>query len=111
MSDLDPTKRRVDAALEAAIEDTSLGRDELVKRAIVALAEEEGIDVPDAEEVAAIESRVDALDADLDQKVTDLRERFVELYRELESTAPADHAHVETAEQLDALATLSLIHI
>jgi len=54
--------------------------------------------------VAAIESRLDDLDAEVDEKVEDLRERFVELYRDLESKAPADHAHEETAERLDAIA-------
>ncbi|WP_435074392.1 hypothetical protein [Halorubrum sp. HHNYT27] len=104
MSDLDPTERPVDAALEAAAADVGVDREVLLKRAIVALAEKEGVDVPDAEEVAALESRMEALDADVDQKVEDLRDRFVELYRRLESTAPADHEHAETAERLEALA-------
>ncbi|WP_144797746.1 hypothetical protein [Halorubrum depositum] len=113
MSDFDPTDGTVDAADEAtateaavdeAADEADVGREELLKRAIVALAEEEGIDVPDREEVAAIESRLDALDADVDEKVEDLRERFVELYRDLEAKAPADHAHAETADRLDALA-------
>jgi len=104
MSDLDPTDGAVDAATEAAVDETGVEREELLKRAIVALAAEEGVDVPDAEEVVAIESRLDALDAEVDEKVEDLRERFVELYRDLEAKAPADHAHAETAERLDALA-------
>ncbi|MFC7185928.1 hypothetical protein [Halorubrum yunnanense] len=105
MSDLDPTDGTVDDAIEAAADEAGVGREALLKRAVVALAEEEEIDVPNAGEVAAIESRVDALDAELDEKVADLRERFVELYRDLEATAPADHAHAETADRLDALAT------
>jgi len=105
MSDLDPVDGTVDAAIEAAAAEAGVGREEMLKRAIVSLAETEGVDVPDAEGVAAMESRLDALEADLDEKVADLRERFVELYRDLEATAPADHAHAETAERLDALAT------
>jgi len=104
MSDLDPTDGTVDAAIEAAADEAGVGREELLKRAIVTLAEGEDIDVPDAEEVAALESRLDELDADVDEKVADLRERFVELYRDLEAKAPADHAHAETAERMDALA-------
>ncbi|MFC7325288.1 hypothetical protein ACFQMF_11940 [Halorubrum rutilum] len=104
MSDLDPTDGTVDAAVEAAADEAGVSREELLKRAIVALADAEGVDVADAEAVAALESRLDALDAEVDEKVGDLRERFVELYRELEATAPADHAHPETAERLDALA-------
>jgi len=104
MSDLDPTDQTVDAAIEAAADEAGVGREELLKRAIVALADAEGIDVPDAEEVAAIESRLDALDAETDEKVEDLRERFVELYRGLESKAADDHGHEETTERLDAVA-------
>ncbi|EMA58206.1 hypothetical protein [Halorubrum lipolyticum] len=117
MSDLDPTdgdsaaaaadsdaESEAVAAVEAAADDLGVSREELLKRAVVALADSEGIDVPDAGEVAAIESRLDDLDAEVDEKVEDLRERFVELYRELESAAPADHAHEETAERLDAVA-------
>jgi len=104
MSDLDPTDGTVDAAVEAAADEAGVSREELLKRAIVALADAEGVDVADAEAVTTLESRLDALDAEVDEKVGDLRERFVELYRELEATAPADHAHPETAERLDALA-------
>ncbi|WP_144921977.1 hypothetical protein [Halorubrum salsamenti] len=104
MSDLDPTDRGDSAAAAAAADEVDVGREELLKRAIVALAESEGVDVPDAEEVAAIESRLDDLDAEVDEKVEDLRERFVELYRDLESKAPADHTHEETGERLDAIA-------
>ncbi|WP_435097363.1 hypothetical protein [Halorubrum sp. N11] len=117
MSDLDPTdggdstaaaaesdSEVAEAAATAAAEEVGVSHEALVKRAIVALADAEGIDVPDAEEVAAIESRLDDLDAEVDEKVGDLRERFVELYRELESTAPADHTHEETTERLDAIA-------
>ena len=106
MSDLDPV-----ASLDAAAEEAGVTREELLKRAIVALAESEGIDVPDAEEVAAIESRLDDLDEELDEKVGDLRERFIDLYREVESLESADAdasgddgGAEETAARLDELA-------
>ncbi|OYR80500.1 hypothetical protein DJ71_14755, partial [Halorubrum sp. E3] len=70
MSDLDPAA----AALDAAAEDAGVSREELLKRALVALAESEGIDVPDSEEVAAIEARLDDLHPELDEKVADLRD-------------------------------------
>ena len=104
MSDLDPTDGTVDTAIEAAAADVGVGREELLRRVLVSLAEAEGVDVPDSEEMAAIESRLDALDAELDEKVGDLRERFVELYRDLEAKAPADHEHAETADRLEGLA-------
>ncbi len=99
MSDLDPTDRAVDGA----VEESEVGREELLKRAIVALAEEEGIDVPDAEEVATIESRLDDLNVEVDRKVEDLRERFVDLYQGLDGKAPADHTHEETAERVKSI--------
>ena len=104
MSDLDPAA----AALDAAAEDAGVSREELLKRALVALAESEGIDVPDAEEVAAVEDRLDDLDAELDEKVADLRERFVDLYREVESLdgtgGETGDAEPAAAARVDALA-------
>ncbi|GAA0550270.1 hypothetical protein ABNG02_05080 [Halorubrum ejinorense] len=104
MSDLDPV-----ASLDAAADEAGVTREELLKRAIVALAESEGVDVPDADEVAAIESRLDDLDEELDEKVGDLRERFIDLYREVESLESADAGAAsetadETAARLDELA-------
>ncbi|OYR82483.1 hypothetical protein DJ71_11885, partial [Halorubrum sp. E3] len=104
MSDLDPTDETVDAAIESAADETDVGREELLKRAIVALADSEGVDVPDAEEVAAIRTRLDDLDAEVDEKIGDLRERFVDLYHDLEAKAPADHTHEEMGDRLDAIA-------
>ena len=92
-----------DRAVAAAADEVDIDREEALKRAIVGLAESEGIAVPDAEEVAAIRSRLDELDADIDEKVADLRERFVELYHDLESKAPADHVHEETVNRLDSI--------
>ncbi|QAU13951.1 hypothetical protein EKH57_15190 [Halorubrum sp. BOL3-1] len=109
MSDLDPAA----AALDAAAEEAGVSREELLKRALVALAESEGIDVPDADEVAAVESRLDDLDDDVDAKVTDLRERFIDLYREVESLdagedgdgGAADAARLDgLADELEAVA-------
>ncbi|RLM50654.1 hypothetical protein [Halorubrum sp. Atlit-28R] len=101
MSDHDPAT----AALDAAAEDAGVSREEVLRRALVALAESEGIDVPDAEEVAAVEARLDDLDAELDEKVTDLRQRFVDLYREVESLdAGGDGAGDAAASRIDDLA-------
>ncbi|WP_049983441.1 hypothetical protein [Halorubrum sp. BV1] len=96
----DPERGR---AITAAADEVDVDREEALKRAIVGLAESEGIAVPDADEVASIRSRIDELDADVDEKVADLRERFVELYRDLESKAPADHVHEETIDRLDSV--------
>ena len=100
----EPDSAWQDRAVEATANEIGTDREEVLKRAIIALAESEGVSVPDASEVESIRSRVDDLDADVDEKVTDLRERFVSLYRDLESKAPADHAHEETADRLDSVA-------
>ncbi|MFD1569559.1 hypothetical protein [Halorubrum laminariae] len=92
-----------DHAIEAAADEVGVDREVVLKRAIVALAESEGIAVPDAEEVESIRSRLDDIDADVDEKVTDLRERFVTLYRDLEPKALTDHGHEESAERLDSI--------
>lgn len=104
MSDLDPADRPDSGALEAAADEVGVDREVLLKRALVALADAEGIDVPDSEEVTAIRRDLADLDAAVDEKVEDLRDRFVDLYREIESKAPADHAHEEMESELDALA-------
>lgn len=108
MSDLDPAdgaiEDTVDRAIETAVDETDVSREELLKRVIVALAEAEEIDVPDAEEVAAIESRLDELDAGVNEKVEDLRDRFVDLYQGLEGKAPTDHTHEETVDRLGSIA-------
>ena len=96
MSDSDPAA----AALDAAAAEAGVSREALLRRAIVSIAESEGVDVPDAEEVAAIEARLDELDAELDEKVGDLRERFVELYRDVEAADEED----PDAPRVDALA-------
>ncbi|GAB3695091.1 hypothetical protein [Halorubrum pallidum] len=92
-----------DRAVEAAADEVDIDREELLKRAIVGLAESEGIAVPDAAEVESIRTRLDELDADVDERVTDLRERFVTLYQDLESKASADHVHGETVDRLDSV--------
>ena len=91
MSDLDPTDHHHDDAIEAAVEEMDVDREELVKQAIVAIAEAESVDVPDTKEV--------------DEKIGDLRDRFVELYRDLETKAPADHTHEETTDRLASIET------
>ena len=105
MTDLDPTDRQHDEAIEAAVDETDVDREELLKRAIVALAETEGISVPDAEEVAAIRHDLAELDEAVDQQVSDLRDRFVKLYRDIEAKAPADHTHEETTARLESIET------
>ena len=103
MSDLGPTDRQHDDAIEAAVDETDVDREKLVKQAIVAIAETESVDVPDKEEVDALRRDLTELDATVDEKISDLRDRFVELYRDIETKAPADHAHEETTGRLESI--------
>lgn len=51
----------------------------------------------DLEEVAA---RVGALEADLDEKITDVRERVIQVKRESDAKAPQDHGHPELERRM-----------
>jgi DNA repair exonuclease SbcCD ATPase subunit len=51
-----------------------------------------------------LESRVSALEEDLDEKIADVRERVVQIKRETDGKAPADHDHPDLADRLDGLA-------
>jgi predicted nucleic acid-binding Zn-ribbon protein len=64
------------------------------------------------EQVADLDERVADLEADLDEKIQDVRERVIQVKREADAKAPADHDHEElrrrvkhvggAAESLDA---------
>lgn len=96
--------------------------EEVVRRALVALATAEETEAATAEEVAelravvnslgettdqletAVESlstEVETLETEVDEDVEDLRERLVRLYRDAEQKAEADHTHPDLAERLD----------
>lgn len=45
------------------------------------------------EEVSAVADRLDALDAEVDDLVADVRERVIQVKRETDAKAPADHDH------------------
>ncbi|SDY54161.1 hypothetical protein [Halopenitus persicus] len=92
-------------------------REELLARAIARLAEERGIDVPDAEtlervradldrtrsNVERLETDVETLRTDLDEQIADVRERVISVLEEAESRAPKDHTHPAIDDRIDAL--------
>lgn len=109
------------------------GQRELLARAIVNLAEERDIDVPDAEtiermradvhdlerdvetverdvnaierDVDGIEDDVGALRTELEEQITDVRNRVIQVLEEVESRAPKDHEHADVEAEIDDLAT------
>lgn len=68
-------------------------------------------DLPDPERVDELADGLDAIDARLDEAITDLRERIVEVLKTAEAKAPQDHDHPDltgaTAELEDDVADLA----
>jgi predicted Zn-ribbon and HTH transcriptional regulator len=115
--------------LERRATETGTEPDELLRDAVLAYQvveaqgdrpgdEETALDLAGlAEQTATLADRLDALEADLDSKVDDLRARVVQVKRETDAKAPADHSHPdlapstpsrETVDRLEAdLETLS----
>lgn len=50
-----------------------------------------------------LENRLDSMRSEFDEKITDVRERVIQVKREADAKSPADHTH----EQLDAVDSLS----
>jgi len=77
----DPVEEAVDERLDAAVA-------------------ERGDDVEER-----LESRIDDLERDFQEKVVDVRERVIQVKKETDSKADADHSH-ERLEEVDTLATV-----
>lgn len=55
-------------------------------------------------DIAKLQNRIDGLDADLEEKVSDVRERVIQVKREADTKADADHEHPDLAAEVDGLA-------
>ncbi|MFB6097456.1 MAG: CopG family transcriptional regulator [Haloferacaceae archaeon] len=53
------------------------------------------------ERFESLGDRVDDLDAELDEKIDDVRERVIQVKREADEKAPADHDHEKLGQQLE----------
>ncbi|MFB6089587.1 MAG: CopG family transcriptional regulator [Halobellus sp.] len=56
---------------------------------------------PDAPALGDLASRVADLEAELDEKITDVRERVIQVKRETDAKAPADHDHPDLERRLE----------
>ena len=56
---------------------------------------------PDSEELSALESRVAELETEVDEKIRDVRERVIQVKRETDEKASADHDHPELRAELE----------
>ncbi|ELZ66951.1 hypothetical protein C5B91_12055 [Haloferax sp. Atlit-10N] len=66
----------------------------------------ESLDGADAvsDRLGGVEARVDELEGELDEKISDVRMRVVQVKREADEKAPRDHTHPELDAELDRLA-------
>lgn len=91
--------------VEQKTAESDVDRSELVRRALTAyrLVDEgdESLATP-VERLDRLDGRVADLEADLDEKVTDVRERVIQVKREADAKAPADHDHPELASDVAA---------
>lgn len=85
---------RVDAAVAAAVEDT-------VESHLDTTVQDRLPDIADAVE-GRLDARFEDIEGDFQSKITDVRERVVQLKRELDAKAPADHEAFETVAELEA---------
>lgn len=113
-----------DAERKVNADDETPPPEEVVRRALVALAAADETEVATGEEVAelravvsglgettdrletAVESltaEVETLETEVDEDIEDLRERLVKLYRDVEQKPEADHTHPDLAERLDGV--------
>ena len=83
-----------------------LSEDEVVARALSAyryLVDDREADVERGERLASLDERVEDVEASFDEKLHDVRERVVQLKRELDEKADADHDHPALADLADRI--------
>lgn len=98
---VEPIADQVDEAVENRLDETVENQlDDAVETYIdeaVADQVEDAVSSHVETELADIEDRIADLETTLDEQIEDVRERVVQVLREAESKAPADHAHPDLA--------------
>ncbi|MFC5365678.1 hypothetical protein [Salinirubrum litoreum] len=93
----------LDEWLDERADELGTDRERLLARLVaaqrLALSETDG----GLAELSTLESRVSAVEDDLDEKIADVRERVIQIKRETDAKAPADHGHPELADRLETL--------
>jgi len=85
---------QLDAAVAAAIDDT-------VETRLDAAVQDRLPDVTDAVE-GRLDDRFDGIENDFQGKIRDVRQRVIQLKREIDTKAPADHDAFDTVEDLES---------
>lgn len=86
-------QEKLDATVTAAVDD-------VLAEQIDSTVRDRLPDITDAVE-SRVEGRLDDVEDDFTGKITDVRERVVQLKRELDSKAPVDHEAFETVDEVD----------
>ncbi|MFC7096812.1 CopG family transcriptional regulator [Halobaculum marinum] len=114
--------------VDSRAEETGRSPDEVLARAVTLarLLDEHDDDLPDpgavaadtgadadadsedaAQRLADLDERVAALDAELDEKIDDVRSRVIQVKRETDAKAAADHEHADLRERVESLAEVA----
>ncbi|MFC6757725.1 hypothetical protein ACFQER_15005 [Halomicroarcula sp. GCM10025894] len=89
----DAMQDELDAAVAAAVDD-------VLEERVDSTVRDRLPDITDAVE-SRVEGRLDEVEDDFGEKITDVRQRVVQLKRELDGKAPADHDAFEAVGELD----------
>lgn len=88
-------------------EELDVDREELLERVVAAYREvEEGnldADVATSDDVSELAERVDDAEADFEEKLQDVRERVIQVKREADEKASADHDHRDLESDVESL--------
>lgn len=95
------------AWLEERAAEANVEPAELLTRFVTAYRAAEGAEsvdeVPTAEDVDQLHRELDALQSDVDEKIGDVRQRVIQVKREADAKAPAQHDHEKLAAELSTL--------
>lgn len=95
---LQPSSDKVDAVVAATVDEKLNGSVEAAAESAVSAQIPDIVDTVERQ----LADRFDALEADFQTKIEDVRERVVQVKREADAKAPADHSHKEF-DRIDAL--------
>lgn len=78
---------------------------EFLERVLAAVrsVDDDDLAFPTMKDLSAVESHVDRLEADVTEMVEDVRERVIQVKREADGKAPAEHTHPELRNSMEQL--------
>jgi DNA repair exonuclease SbcCD ATPase subunit len=81
--------------------------EEFLRRLVAAYrtVDDEETEVATPEDLDALAERIDSVDEEVEEKIDDVRQRVVQVKREADAKAPADHDHSDIARRLQRVST------